>query len=125
MTAKGKSVWDDLTDSEKQEIAEYAEVGCTNKHIAELMDIPDSTFKDSDKLRRFCSQKRAVHRANILTDQRKHSKTTPVGAIWQGKQFLGQTDKQQIKHGVDEATASLLSLVDGATRGKLPADDND
>ena len=106
-----------------KEIGEAAKVGCTNKHIVAIVGLPMDAFEHCSKLVSFTHQKRAIFRQDILKDQRKHSKNTPVGSIWQGKQFLGQTDKQQVQHGVDEATVSLLGLVDGSTRGKLPSDE--
>ena len=123
MTRKGKSLYDDLTSEQRQEVERLASIGCSNKLIAECIDVPVSTFHDCSKLRKICTQKRATHKCDILKDQRKHSKNTPVGAIWLGKQFLGQADKQQVKHGVDAETASLLSLIDGGDKGKLPSEE--
>lgn len=120
--SKGSTVWDTLTDTQKQEIAGYAKIGCTNEHIAELMEIGKDAFRNSNKLTSFCRQKRAIFRHQIRQDQSKHSKTTPVGAIWLGKNELGQSDKNEIRHAVSEETASLLGLVDGVTRGKLPSE---
>lgn len=121
--ARGDKLWDSLTSNQLKEIGEAALVGCTNLHIAEIMGWPEKTFADCKKLREYCRQKRARFRQEILKDQRKHSKNTPVGGIWQGKQFLDQTDRREDTHKVDEATASLLGLVDGRTRGKLPSEE--
>lgn len=121
--ARGDKLWETLTEAQKKEIAGAARVGCTNLHIAEIMGLPDTTFTDCDKLRQFCRQKRALFRQEVLSNQHKHGKNTPVGSIWQGKQHLGQTDKREDTHKVDEATVSLLGLIDGASRGKLPSEE--
>lgn len=121
--ARGDKLWESLTDGQLKEIAEHAKIGCPDKDIALLMDIPETSFTDSTKLRCYCTKKRAIWRKTIRQDQQKHCKNTPVGAIWLGKQALGQTDKQQVNHGVDEATVSLLGIIDGGGRGKLPSDE--
>ena len=41
-------------------------------------------------------------------------------AIFLGKNVLGQSDKQEIEHGVTTEMANLLGLIDGSTKGKLP-----
>ena len=41
-------------------------------------------------------------------------------AIFLGKNELGQTDKQEIEHSLDKPTATLLGLIDGNSKGKLP-----
>ena len=121
--ARGDKLWESLTDGQMKEIAEHAKIGCPNKDIALLMGIPDNSFTQCTKLCAYTNQKRAIFRKNIRQDQVKHSCNTPVGSIWLGKDVLGQTDKHENKHIVDEATASLLGLVDGNTRGKLPSEE--
>ena len=122
---KGKSLYDDLTPEQKQEVERLASVGCSNELIADCIGVPDSTFRDCNRLRELCRQKRAKHKAAILSDQDTQRPKYPVMSIWQGKNFLGQTDKQEVKHAVTEETASLLSLVDGQNRGKLPSETDD
>lgn len=125
MTHKDKSLYDDLTAEQKQEIERLASVGCSNKQIAESLGVPVSTFYDCPKLRQICAQKRAEHKTTILMDQDTQRPKNPVMAIWQGKQFLGQSDKQELKHSLTEQTASLLSMIDGQNRGKLPSETDD
>ena len=125
MTRKGKSLYDDLTEEQKAEVERLASVGCSNELIAESLGVPVSTFHDCPQLRKICGQKRAKHKAAILSDQDTQRPKYPVMAIWQGKNFLGQTDKQEVKHAVSEETASLLRLVDGQNRGKLPSETDD
>ena len=121
--ARGDKLWNSLTSAQLKEIGDAARVGCPNKDIALIMEIPETSFIECTKMRAFCLKKRALFHQDIRRDQQKHSKNTPVGSIWLGKNELGQTDKQQVNHGVDEATISLLGLVDGQTRGKLPSDE--
>lgn len=121
--ARGDKLWEGLTTAQKKEIGDSARIGCSNKDIGLIVGIPETSFEECSKLRGFTAQKRALHRQQIRKDQAKHSLNTPVGSIWLGKNVLGQTDKQQVKHVVDEATASLLGLVDGTSRGKLPSEE--
>jgi hypothetical protein len=123
MTHKGKSLYDDLTPEQIQEVERLASIGCSNKLIAECLGVPVSTFHDCVKLRKICAQKRAEHKTAILSDQSTSRPKNPVMQIWQGKQFLGQTDKQEVKHGVSEETATLLGMIDGASRGLLPSEE--
>ena len=121
--AKGDKLWDSLTTAQLKEIGDAARVGCRNKNIAAAMEIPEMSFLTCDKLCAFTHKKRALWRQELRHLQHKHAKSTPVMTIFLGKNELGQTDKREDTHKVDEATASLLGLVDGATRGKLPSDE--
>ena len=125
MTQKGKSLIDDLTQDQIQEIGRLARIGCNNELIAECMDIPYRTLMDCKDLRRIATQKRALHKADILKDQTDSRPKNPVMQIWQGKNFLGQSDKQEVRHGVSQAAVELLGLVDGQNRGKLPTETDD
>ncbi len=121
--ARGDKLWESLTDADLKEIGDNARIGCSNEDIALLAGIPEASFRLCPKLCAYATKKRASHRRQVRLDQEKHSKNTPVGAIWLGKQVLGQTDKQQVNHGVNAETASLLGMLDGSSKGKLPSDD--
>ena len=41
-------------------------------------------------------KKRAEHKAEIRSNQRRQAKTNPVMNIFLGKNYLGQADKQEI-----------------------------
>jgi hypothetical protein len=44
-------------------------------------------------------------------------------AMFLGKNVLGQADKQEHRHGFTEETVSLLSMIDGQSRGILPSNE--
>ena len=52
--------------------------------------------------------------------QREQAPKSPAMAIFLGKNELGQKDKQEIEHSLDKPTATLLGLIDGDSKGKLP-----
>lgn len=119
---QGKNLMDDLRPEQIKEIERLAKIGCDDNLIADCLGIPTSTFTDSNALRLLTRQKRAQHKAAILDDQDKTRPKQPIMQIWQGKQFLGQSDKQAFTHDISQETATLLGLVDGDNRGKLPVD---
>lgn len=44
---------------------------------------------------------------------------TAAAFIWL-KNRAGWTDRQEVQHGLDKPTATLLGLIDGGSKGKLP-----
>ena len=65
------------------------------------------------------SKKRAEHKIELRKCQYNQRKN-PALAIFLGKNALGQADKQEHKMGLDEQTSSLLAMIDGKDKGKLP-----
>ena len=114
-----------LTDEQWEQMGEYALEGCQNSTIAGMMGIPLTTIESNEELRRFLWKKRCERKHVLRQAQNKHAQRTPVMAIFLGKNELGQTDKQEVKHAVTEEAASLLDLVDGQNRGKLPSETDD
>lgn len=112
-----------LTDEQKHDIALYGTEGCTDATIAALLNIPGDTLHSHKEAQQILVKSRAQYKRSIRTAQAKHVKTTPVMAIFLGKNALGQADKSEVRLGVDAETASLLSLVDGSSKGKLPSDE--
>ena len=112
-----------LTEEQRKAIEEYAFEGCSNHDISAMIGVPVETLRDSKVIRPILDKKRAERRRWLRQAQNKHTLTTPVMSIFLGKNELGQTDKQEVKHGVDEAAASLLNMIDGASRGLLPSEE--
>lgn len=121
--ARGDKLWESLTPSQLTEIGDNAKIGCPDKDLALLADIPENSFNECTKLRAYVTKKRASFRRQIRLDQARHSKTTPVGGIWLGKVILGQEETKKLNIGVNAETASLLGLIDGSSKGKLPSED--
>ena len=110
-----------FTDEQVAEIEKYALAGCQNNTIATLMDIPIHTL--TRHYGKFLTKKRCERKYKLRLAQDLLVNTNVAMAIFLGKNELGQTDKQEVKHGVTEELGSLLGLIDGSTKGKLPDQD--
>jgi hypothetical protein len=69
---------------------------CQNNTICRVMGWNEHFLEDRKDILKRLQKKRAEHKAEVRQYQLKHARTSPVGAIWLGKQTLGQTDKSQI-----------------------------
>ena len=69
---------------------------CQNNTICRVMGWNEHFLDDRKDILKRLQKKRAEHKAELRANQRKHAKSSPVGAIWLGKQSLGQTDKSEI-----------------------------
>lgn len=87
----------------------YALDGAQNGTICELMGW-DRQWLDGrkDMLTQF-SKKRAERKIIILKGQNERAEAgSDTMLIWQGKQHLGQSDKQELKHGISTSLAEFL-----------------
>ena len=119
MAGRGKKTIISEEDMTKAE--ECAFQGCQTGTIATLMGWDRQWVDGREDILTKLKKKRAERKLAIRSAQTANIKN-PVMQIWLGKNELSQTDKQQVKHGVDETTASLLQLIDGTSRGKLPSE---
>lgn len=109
-----------FTNEQINQMQEYALTGCQNNTIATLMDIPIVTL-----VRRFgklLTIKRAERKYKLRKAQNEKaliSKDTGM-LCFLGKNELGQTDKQITELNLSKETATLLGLIDGNSKGKLP-----
>ena len=109
-----------FTKTQKAKIKQMALDNCHMDTIAQALNIPKQTLVDN--FRTFIVQKRAEGRTMLRRAQREKAligKDTGM-LCFLGKNELGQSDKQEIKHGVTMETATLLDLIDGSSKGKLP-----
>lgn len=78
-------------------------IQCTEEEIAAVLDVSVDTLERWTKRtykRRFAevyAEKRQGGRASLRRNQWKLSETNPTMAIWLGKQYLDQSDKQENK----------------------------
>lgn len=110
----------EFSDEQINEMQNYAFNGCQNNTIATLMDIPIETL-----VRRFgklLTKKRAERKwALRMAQTSKAIDSKDTGMLcFLGKNELGQTDKQTTELNLSKATATLLGLIDGSSKGKLP-----
>lgn len=116
--ARPKRIW---TDEQRAQIDQMALDNCHMDTIALALDVPLQTLTDT--FRGYICQKRAEGRTALRRIQRDQAEKSPAMAIFLGKNELGQADKQEIRHDLSKETASLLGLIDGGTKGKLPDKD--
>lgn len=109
-----------FTDEEKANIEQMALDNCHVDTIALALSIPKQTLVDN--FRSFISQKRAEGRTKLRRAQREKAligKDTGM-LCFLGKNELEQTDKQTQTLTISKETATLLGLIDGSSKGKLP-----
>ncbi len=85
---------------------------CQNNTICRVMGWNEHFLEDRKDILKRLQKKRAEHKAEVRAHQRKHAKSSPVGAIWLGKQSLGQTDKSELS-GKDGAAmvAPIINIM--------------
>lgn len=113
----------ELTEQQRIDLELFIFEGCSIRDAGALIGVPFETLRDSKDIRPIINKKKAERHRWLRQQQNRHTKTTPVMSIFLGKNELGQADKQEVQHGLDEATVSLLGLVDGSSRGKLPSEE--
>lgn len=94
---------------------------CKHRTIAEVLGVGREALR-THYLPRLL-KKGAEGRVELQRDQRRMQSKQPSVAIFRGKNYLDQTDKQEIKHDLSKETVSLLGLIDGSSKGKLPTKD--
>lgn len=108
-----------FTDEQVKVIADYAFHGCQNNTIATLLDIPVNTL--TRHFGKLLTKKRCERKLYLRKAQDRKAGEGDTGMLcFLGKNELGQSDKQEITHGVTTETAKLLRIIDGSNKGKLP-----
>ena len=101
-------------------ITQMALDNCHVDTIALALSIPKQTLVR--RFGTFISQKRAEGRTMLRRAQREKAligKDTGM-LCFLGKNELNQTDKQTTELNLSKETATLLGLIDGSSKGKLP-----
>ena len=107
-----------LTDEQLKRMDRMAMDQCKHRTIAEALGVGREELRTHYMPR--LRKKSAEGRVELAADQRAMQSKQPSVAIFRGKNYLGQTDKQEIEHSLDKPTATLLGLIDGNSKGKLP-----
>lgn len=86
---------------DKKQFEKLCALHCTEEEIASVLDV------SADTIERWCvkeygtsfaevyAEKKGIGKMSLRRSQWKMSETNPTMAIWLGKQYLGQTDKQE------------------------------
>lgn len=103
------------------QVEKLARIGCTDKEIALLAGISEST------LRRRCREALSRGRASLAKSlRRKQLELARKGSvpmlIWLGKQYLGQTDRQEVvERGGESRIVERIVPADGGARSDAAA----
>jgi hypothetical protein len=81
-------------------VEKLAAIMCTQEEIASYLDISARTLQRDDEFCRIYKKGLDKGRMSIRRHQYKllEAGNATMG-IWLGKQYLGQSDKQEVKHG--------------------------
>ena len=109
------------SDDTVELITQYALNNCHMETIALALDIPVISLRR--RYGRFIVKMRAEGRAKLRQAQYEKAIKDKDSSllIFLGKNTLGQADKIETKHGITAATATLMGLIDGSSKGVLPA----
>ena len=97
--------------------------GCQNNTVEGLLRWARGFIAARPDIAEKLTRKRQERKAWLRRLQFKQAEKQPVVGIFLGKNYLGQADKQEHRLGLDERTSSLLALIDGKDKGKLPSEE--
>ena len=95
---------------DKAQFEKLCSLQCTKEEIAGFFNCSEDTIE------RWChreykgsfavvfAQKRTVGKISLRRSQFRMAETVPTMAIWLGKQYLGQTERQEISLAADDDT---------------------
>lgn len=100
-------------DIDQKQFEKLCALQCTEEEICSVLDVCTDTLEKWIKRtysgKRFSEvfrEKRNVGKVSLRRNQMKLSETNPTMAIWLGKQYLGQKDKQD-----DEIQAEVNAML--------------
>jgi hypothetical protein len=95
-----------------------ARIQCTHKEAASFFRVSEPTWHAFLKRHKKAATAFEAGRDEGLTSLRRHqfamAENNATMAIWLGKQYLGQKDKQEIEHGGSVQHAIEITIVDPA-----------
>ena len=81
-------------------VGKLAMIQCTQEEIAGILDISRQTLLKDEQFLYIYSTKKEAGRSSLRRLQWKTAEAgNPTMQIWLGKQYLGQSDKQEVEHG--------------------------
>jgi hypothetical protein len=83
-------------------VGKLAEIQCTHEEIASILGISRQTLSKDEEFLYIYSSKKEAGRSSLRRMQWKTAESgNPTMQIWLGKQWLGQSDKQDVNHSGD------------------------
>jgi len=102
-----------ITPAQMKKAEGYALDGCQNCTIEGLMDWPADFINKRPDISKKLTKKRQERKLKILRGQNKRSSEgSDTMLIWQGKNVLDQTDKQELDHR-GQITVNIVNFSDG------------
>lgn len=80
------------------QVEKLASIMCTQEEIAANLDIDVRTLLRDEKFCQIYKKGLETGKSSLRRKQYLMSETNPTMAIWLGKQYLGQRDKQEVEH---------------------------
>ncbi len=102
----------------QKQFEELCAIQCTQEEICSVLDVCHDTL---DKwchktygmtFSQIFEQKRQGGKASLRRNQWNLSKTNPTMAIWLGKQYLGQKDKQEQENSLGDLLKNMQTLAE-------------
>lgn len=95
-------------DIDRKQFEQLCSIQCTKEEIAGFFDCSEDTierwckreYKESFAV--VFAQKRGVGKISLRRSQFRMAETNPTMAIWLGKQYLGQAERQEIAVSVND-----------------------
>jgi hypothetical protein len=101
-----------ISAAELEEIEGYALAGAQNGTICELMGWDHEWLLGRQDILQKLTKKRCERKLIILRGQNERAEAgSDTMLIWQGKQHLGQADKQETKHGLSTTLVEFLKEI--------------
>lgn len=95
-----------------------ARIQCTHEEVASVLNCSVETLQrrcrdnHGEEFAEYFTRKRLGGKASLRRRQWSMAETNPTMAIFLGKQYLDQTDQQQIKQQVESQNINLNAQVD-------------
>lgn len=95
-------------DIDREQFEKLCGLQCTKEELAGFFDCSEDTIERwcrreyHDSFAVVFSKKRVTGKISLRRSQFRMADTNPTMAIWLGKQYLGQTEKQEVTVAVQE-----------------------
>lgn len=103
------------------ELEKLAGLQCTHAEMAAWFGCSTKTIqrhlKEDGTLAEAVDRGQGKGLISLRRTQFRLSEKNAAMAIFLGKQYLGQSDKQDVNHGAQDSLGALLDAVNGRTRG--------
>ena len=93
---------------DKEQFEKLCSIQCTLNEIAGYFNCSEDTIENwckrtyKEGFSDIYAKKRGVGKISLRRSQFRMAETNPTMAIWLGKQYLGQTDKQEVAVSVND-----------------------